>query len=81
MTLTVDGAKLRRLREEAGMTREDFIVRARELGHKLSVRTLARLESDDDEDSTLYLSTLETLAAVLKLRSVRPLLATERLLA
>ena len=62
----VDGARLRRLREGAGLTREDFLVRARELGHDISIRTLAAMELGEGLDARL--SSLGAVAAVLGVR-------------
>lgn len=68
MALTVDGAKVRRLREEAGLTREDFIMRARELGLDLTGATLARVESGIGGHR------VETLGQIAHVLGVRPAL-------
>lgn len=60
----VDGEKVRSLREDAKLSRDDFMVKARELGHEITSRTLASLENGETAGG-VRLSTLNAVAAVL----------------
>ena len=63
----VDGAKMRRLREAAGFTRETFIIRAHELGYDLTSRTVAALETGEGGGDA-RISTVRAVSAVLGVR-------------
>ncbi|OFV80204.1 MAG: hypothetical protein A2Y78_04735 [Acidobacteria bacterium RBG_13_68_16] len=59
----LDGAKIRRLREQRQLSRDDIAYRARDLGLDVSRETIARIENG--RPGTVYLTTAYAIADVL----------------